>query len=77
MESDLWFLCYPISEKNHNDFASGKIRSVSKQEALLRKMAEGGGKSLDAAPSFERQNTDEIEDLPLKIPVSVVYVFSK
>jgi hypothetical protein len=33
-------------------------------------MAEGPGKSVDKIPSFERQNTDEVEDLPLKIPVS-------
>lgn len=32
-------------------------------------MAEGG-KSLDKVPSYERQNTEDIEDLPLKIPVS-------
>lgn len=31
-------------------------------------MAEGG--TMDKVPSFERQNTDEVEDLPLKIPVS-------
>lgn len=37
-------------------------------------MAEGG-KSLDKVPSYERQNTDEVEDLPLKIPVRVLLKF--
>lgn len=32
-------------------------------------MAEGG-QSLDKVHSYERQNTDEVEDLPLKIPVN-------
>ena len=35
-------------------------------------MAEGG-KPIDKVPSYERQNTDEVEDLPLKIPVSDLF----
>ncbi len=42
-------------------------------------MAEGG-KSLEKVPSYERQNTEDIEDLPLKIPVSpklLLFTYSK
>ena len=34
-------------------------------------MAEGG-KGLDKVSSYERQNTEEVEDLPLTIPVRFV-----